>query len=87
VDQFSVKPVERATRTLEPAVEQITARYHRGLTQMECAGGIIFRTPAQLTPLYETLVHATMHTIMPGASPLGASTMPSPKNMHRAILT
>lgn len=68
VDGFSVKKLHRRlsqfVRTFCPAVlDEFTAGYHWTVGQVEYATDIVFRTPADLAPLYESLVRTAVQAV------------------------
>lgn len=68
VHRFSVKRLHqrltRAVRAYCPAiVREFPHGYHWSVRQLEFATDIVFRTPAALAPLYNTLVRTAVHAV------------------------
>jgi hypothetical protein len=68
VDRFSVKRLhrrlDRLVRTYCPMLlAEFAAGYHWSLMQVEYATDIVFRRPADLAPLYETLVRTAVQAV------------------------
>jgi hypothetical protein len=65
-------PIERLHRELDelvgkycPSMREFHDSYHWSITQAEYATDIVFKSQADLEPLYENLVYTALHTVKP----------------------
>jgi hypothetical protein len=57
--------LDQVVRWLCPVVADFKGGYHWSLMQLEYATDIVFRSPADLKPLYEVLVRTAIHAVKP----------------------
>jgi hypothetical protein len=58
--------LNRVARTYCPVLRHFRTGYHRSLMQVEYATDIVFKSQADLGPLYEVLVRTAIHAVKPG---------------------
>lgn len=58
--------LNRVARTYCPVLRHFRTGYHWSLMQVEYATDIVFKSQADLGPLYEVLVRTAIHTVKPG---------------------
>lgn len=68
-DTLDVQPLhatlDRVTRTYCPVVTTLGPAYHWSLMQVEYATDLVFKTRADVAPLYDALVRTAIHAVKP----------------------